>query len=648
MSPQRSRGSAAALAIFAALGAVYLWVNMLVGPLRLATGLIDAQRHLKRAEKALSRTAMKQARYETLAAGASARRARDGLASGSPLFALARAVGPVADVLGEAPHFVAAAEHSGRAAAGTLDIAQNALRGPDKVIAKDPDDPDGGSIVHLDRVRAIGQTISVVRDEIRAARRELEAIDPGRVPRRLRNRIAAALDKARETQEVLADAAAGFAILPAVLGEREPRTYLIGMQNSAELRGTGGAMLQFALLTIARGKPSFAEEASTVYDVDRNRDPVSIPLPEDAWLNRGIADAQRFGNANWSPDWPLSARLTLAYANATPEIDFPVVDGVIGVDPVFVQELMPGVGPYHTARSGNYITANRVVHFVLYKAYASFPIPSYRRAVLRQVVDGFYKGLLKPQHPTALLQGMGDALAGKHMQVWLTRPEEQAFIERMEWDGGIEEAAGSDYAYVVEQNVGGNKLDNFATQETSIEIRIEGDDARHRTRVAIANRIFLPQPRWPMGDSGPNHRPYISLYVPGDAELAGASVEGSRLDQPPALPLAAWPAPRVPAEHHEHGRKVWSATLLIPPGDEGLVLYDYRSPGVVRTEEGRRVYRLVIQHQPKVRPEDLLVRLEVPEGATDVRAPGWSREGDLLMFETTLDHDLVLEVSWRA
>ena len=49
------------------------------------------------------------------------------------------------------------------------------------------------------------------------------------------------------------------------------REYIFGFQNSAEQRGTGGAMLRFARLSIAQGKPNFDTKTSTVYDVDRER-----------------------------------------------------------------------------------------------------------------------------------------------------------------------------------------------------------------------------------------------------------------------------------------------------------------------------------------------------------------------------------------
>jgi hypothetical protein len=655
-NPHRA-GLAGTFALLTALAGVFLWVSMLAGPVRLTTGLLGAADHLDAAEKALSKAATKAARYETLAAVAAAERARAGLASDSPLLVLAEDLPAAGDALKEVPHLVAAAEHSAAAAEGTLDVAQNALRGPDKVIAQDPDDPEGGGRIRIDRIEAIARTISEVRGAIRAARDELRAVDRANLPARARRAVADGIEQAQKTNELLTDAEDGFAILPAVLGSEGPRTYVLGMQNSAEQRGTGGALLQFAVFTITDGKPYFLKESSSVYDVDQDRRQLSIPLPEDAWYVAGIPDAQRFGNANWSPDWPLSAQLTIDYAAASaatfPEaiaeaIPVDDVDGVIAVDPVAMEKLMPGVGPYQAGEDKGrtvYVTANRLVDFVLYKAYAKYPIQKFRRARLRDIVDGFYENVFKPKHPSELVDGFGSALAQKHMQIWMTDPVEQAFIEQMDWDGAIRVARDSDYLYVVEQNVGGNKFDYFSTNTTTMDVALEGDDALVSTEARVRNGVFLPQPRWSAGDSAKTglHRPMVNVYVPLEAELTGASYEGERLASPPNLVFVS----DTPTEHVEKGKKVWSATFDVPPGEEAAMRVDYRVPGVVRSRDGRRVYRLIVQHQPKVRPEQLRITLTLPAGAGRVDAPGWKRKGDVLEWAKPLTQDLDLEVSWQ-
>ena len=640
-----------AAAVVAGFLGIWLWLTLLSGPWRLATGLLDAIVHFEQAEKKLSTQAMKAARYETLAGVAAADRARRGYEQGGPLLDAVAVHPAIQGALNQADHLITAAELTGEAANGTLDVAQNALRGPNKIIVTDPDDDEGGSQIRIERVEEIAATIGRVRRAIKGVGRELRSVEPLDLPKRVRPRITAAIERADETDALLADAAAGFSILPRFLGADDTRTYMFGMQNSAEERGPGGALLQYALLTIKDGKPELIDSASSIYEIDRNRQTLDIPLPEDAWYVAAIEDAQRFGNANWSPDWPLSAEVTIDYARAS-KATFPEVDGVIAVDPIVMKRLMAGLGRFQTDRFNIYMTERRVVHFLLYKAYASYPIPKVRRSHLRDMVDSFYANMLKPKHPTSLMDGFGSSLAGKHMQVWLRDPAEQEFIERMNWDGGIERDARGDYLYVVEQNVGGNKLDYFTHHTNNVDVQFDGNDAAVTTSVEVANDVFLPQPLYPMGDSGAEresngfHRPMMNVYVPADAQLRLAEVKGRRLDTPPGA--ATWPSPDRPAEHLERGRKVWSATMEIPPRRSGTFRLGYVVPNAVRERQGRKVYRLTVQRQPRVRPERLIVTVALPQGAADVQAKGWKRQGDRLVWDRPLTEDVVLEVSWRS
>ena len=635
-----------------------MWLAMLSGPWDLASGLLDARTHLNKAETTLGRGNIKSARYETLAAVAAARRARAGYESSGPVMDLLRRLPKIGDALDETEHFVRAAELSALAAKGTLEIAEGALRGPDKIIERDPENPSKNARFRLDRIAAIGDTIADIRHHIQGVRDELSAVDARKLPKRFRDDVSEGIARADDTDGLLADAAAGFAILPGFLGAEGERTYLIGMQNPAEQRGTGGSILQFTRMTIADGSPRLPKEkkaSQTVYDIDVNRTLFpDVVVPDDAWYVREVPDAQRFGNANWSPHLPLSAGLMLEYARRA-DPSFPQMDGVIVVDPMLVRNLMPGVGRFLTRR-GNVISASKSVPFLLNKAYGAFGAKdSVRKAVLRDVVQRFYEGMIKPKHPTELVQGFGKSLSDKNMQVWLRDPKEQAFIELMNWDGGIEEAEGADYFNVIEQNVGGNKLDYFQAQSYELDVNLDGDDAVNTATVEVTNGVYLPQHRRVLGDSGGppetggkhgTSRPMMNLYAPGSSILTNASVEGSRVALGGSA-VATWPASDRPAEHLELGKKVWSVALEIPVQDTQSFRFDYRVPDVVRTVEGRRVYRLVVQHQPKVNPERLVIRIRVPDGATGVVAQGFERRGEMLVLDRIVNKDFELEVSWQ-
>ncbi|MBA3349742.1 MAG: DUF4012 domain-containing protein, partial [Actinobacteria bacterium] len=402
-----------AVVVVLALGGLSMWLWLLAAPWRLVNGLMTTRVELRRAERALTSGANKEARLATLTGSAAADRARGAFEAPAPLLDLAMVSAQVRDALPELGHVVNAVEFSAQAARSTLKISQNALKGPYKLIDQDPDDPDSKKI-RLERVVAVAELISDVRSAVQSVERELSAVDAKALPPSLRGGITRSIEKARSTDRTLADAEDGFAILPGVLGGNGQRIYFLAIQNSAELRGTGGSLLQFQLMQFKDGSPKLLKERSgSIYKIDHDRRQLSIPLPADAWYVAGIDDAKRAGNANWSPDWPLSARLTVAYSEAGARASgtpFPSVDGVIGVDPDVLKRLLPGIGRPGAGTDFKLTPAN-IVDYVLYKAYASFPIPGIRRQRLSYLVDAFYQNLFNPAHPTELIPGLGRALS---------------------------------------------------------------------------------------------------------------------------------------------------------------------------------------------------------------------------------------------
>ena len=633
--------------VFVALVATWLWLALLSGPYKLARGLVDGGRQLSQAQRRLDRGKIDEAFQLTLSASAGAKDARNELSDPSPFLEIARLIPAVDDAWGELDHIVTAFELSAASSVDALSVVEDALGGG--LITKDPNDPKA-SVIDLERLQEATRTITRVQGATRQVIAELEKVDTKKLPGRVRSRVPEAITDAKDALERIDIAQRGFTILPSILGVDGPRNYLLGFQNPAEQRGTGGAILQFKVLKFDRGRFELTDiisgkTAGTVYNIDKQRQTYDIPLPDDAWMVREIEDAQRFGNANWSPDWPMSAQLMIEYAytsaRVNEEVEVPEFDGFIVVDPLAVQKMMPGVGTFTTKR-GDTITARNVVNFLLYEAYGKYPPPRERRLALAQIVNKFFSKALGSADLDAMARGVGEALSEKRIQIWMRDPAVQTFIKEMDWDGAIKEAKGSDYVYVVEQNVGGNKLDFFDVHTNTMDVRIEGSDALVSSEMRVLNGIFGPQPDWMMGNVGPLHRPMMSLYVPGDAELESWEVEGERLDSPPP---AVWAGGR-PAEHFEAGKRVWTTTFNLAAGEEGIARFDYRVPSVVHRRDDRSVYRLVMQSQPKVHLQSTRVTLELPDGATDVSAPGWSHEGDVLVWDKLLRRDVILEVSW--
>src|SRR4029453_5752744 len=93
-----------------------------------------------------------------------------------------------------------------------------------------------------------------------------------------------------------------------LLGMGQAQTYAILGQNSAELRPTGGFLGTMGLVTVQNAKP-IVEDYRSTYDFERPERGYP-PAPEA--LARYIGGDGEIGwglrDANWSPDFPTTAR----------------------------------------------------------------------------------------------------------------------------------------------------------------------------------------------------------------------------------------------------------------------------------------------------------------------------------------------------
>src|SRR5207244_9604005 len=87
-------------------------------------------------------------------------------------------------------------------------------------------------------------------------------------------------------------------LLPAFLGADAPRNYFLALQNNADQRGTGGAVLAFALVTIDKGKINLVN-AGPIIDIDRKKGGFAATLPDaELWYAQNAGVPHRIANIN--------------------------------------------------------------------------------------------------------------------------------------------------------------------------------------------------------------------------------------------------------------------------------------------------------------------------------------------------------------
>ena len=260
--------------------------------------------------------------------------------------------------------------------------------------------------------------------------------------------------------------------LPSFLGADGPRRYVFGASNPAELRGTGGLIGAYAILTIDRGRLSFSD-FRPIQSLPRPR--VSdVPSPSQEYSDN--YDFYRSGlglwvNTNMTPDYPLAAdAFWLTYEAATGDD----VDGVMLADPFALKALMRVTEPIPVSGTDIELTDKNIVSFVSNGAYAQFETNEQRKLVLGRVAQAVLAGFLADGgDPQAKVRALLHAFDDGHVLAWSADRRMQRGLA-LTTVGGAFDPSGTDAISVVTNSASGTKLDFYQQRTVTYDVRLAG------------------------------------------------------------------------------------------------------------------------------------------------------------------------------
>jgi len=398
-----------------------------------------------------------------------------------------------------------------------------------------------------DRIVFMAQTLDKISPDLEkveadmtAAQKELDQINPTRYPetisgKNIRSKIVEVKSTVAESAQLLSQAKPLIKLLPDLLGNPNPKTYMVLFQNDAELRPTGGFMTAYAFLRVTKGK---IEPLSSfdIYDLDaRFNKKVPAPEPIKKYLNETYLNLR---NSNMSPDYKVSMDLFYKYYRDIP--GFPKPDGIIAIDTKFPVEILKVIGPIGVGGWGNFGPQNdpacdcpQVVYAL--EQIADRPIAGFkvgRKAVLGPLMHSMMANAMgSPKHTwPKLVNVVLDSIKQKHLLFYFLEDKTQIVAEDFNAAGRIKPYA-FDYLHINDANFGGAKSDMYITRE------VEQDIEKTDTGVTKTVSISYNNPR-----KGSNcnleagqlclngvYRDYIRLFVPKGSKLI--SVVGSEVKE---------------------------------------------------------------------------------------------------------------------
>ncbi|MBU2025988.1 DUF4012 domain-containing protein, partial [Patescibacteria group bacterium] len=306
-------------------------------------------------------------------------------------------------------------------------------------------------------------------------------------------------------------------------------------------------------------------------------------------------------DSNWDPDFPTSASRAQWFLEKTLETE---VQGTIAVNVYSLASLLDALGPVSLLDYQEEVTASNIFERAEYHAEVNFfPGSTQKKEFLSSVADALFSRLSSLGEDQALpvARALAEGLDEKNTLLSVSTPASDHAFSALGWNGELrtppcpilDQTCYSDYAMLVDSNLGVNKANYFLRRSLALDVTISDKLAlSHLLTVQYQNTSTSGA--WPAG----TYKNYSRLYLPEGAIFDSLKVDGITLGEE-AVSLSA-----------EHGRTVVGFLVQVPINSSVKVELAYRLSHSL-LQEGA-TYSLYWQKQPGTAPDPLTITLNYP------------------------------------
>lgn len=443
------------------------------------------------------------------------------------------------------------------------------------------------------------------------------------------------VEQISEARNLILQARQGVALLPELIGLREKQTYLVLFQNNSELRPTGGFIGSYGLLTFEEGQ-LIDFEVKDIYSADGQLKGHVEP-PSD--LKKYLGEAGWYlRDANWDPDFPTSAARAAWFLEKETGRK---VDGVIGVNLTFAQQILKAVGEIQLPDYQEKINeANFFERAEYYSEINFFPGSTQKQDFLGSVVRVLFEKVKTSEEKTwfALAKNIWPSLKTKDLLFWLVEPQAMMISANLNWDGGIKETKCqalserclADYLMVVEANVGINKANYFLKRSFSHQVQIKEDQTIQET-LRLNYQNTSSSESFPGG----RYKSYVRLYAP-----LGSTLKAIKITNPLTGETNEVSDREI---REEHNKQIFGFLLEVPITESRSVEAVWELPQKIT--EGIDKYLFLLQKQPGINDEAFSFWF-VPPANLKILTKGLksSQTSEGFLFNPSFSQDLVFEI----
>lgn len=399
-------------------------------------------------------------------------------------------------------------------------------------------------------------------------------------------------------------------LLPALAGYPQESNFLIIMHNNDELRPSGGFIGVFGFLKTKNGNIADLKTDDS-YHLDMpavGKWKMTPPAPVSKYMG---VENWYLRDSNWSPDWPTASRkiqeIFIGESRAV-GLDVPEINGVIGITPDFVSDLLRLVGPI-TVKGETYTPENlqTLLQYNVEVAYKEQDISSWdRKAVINELLDELKTRLfaLETNKLGELANIFTANIQNKNIQIYFNDSGSESLVYDLGADGAIKKTA-SDYLMVVDANLGAFKSDSVVKKGITYNLKNNGGTANANLSLSYRHEGGFD---W----RTTRYRSYTRVLVPQGSKLVSLKGDANtKLDKESISST----------DDNDLQKTIFGFFFSVEPGTSGVISLEYSLPEDISSDIKSRTYQLFVQKQAGRRTESFNANIN-----GEVYTPGLNKD----------------------
>lgn len=381
-----------------------------------------------------------------------------------------------------------------------------------------------------------------------------------------------------------------IAAVPRLLAVGGSRVYLVVAQANCEIRSTGGFPGSLGLVTVENGVVSIGDFSSLYNLLPRDAD-ITVPVTEEERVLFGSDISWYAGIMNYIPHFPRVCELWSGRLTSGTGI---VADGIVALDPVFLQNLMGVLGGSVTTSDGTVIDGTNAAKALLNDVYLRYVddnssqdafFSEAAQLVLESILNSLFTADLG-----GVLEVVKKAMETRRLTVWMLNEDDEVAMRSIGCSGELSFDPAYPVAGIYLGNETWGKIDWWLDTELEVEPRGDGEEAEDpddpdaTVQIGGTTSVSLKLSNTLTWDevtdngyvfgSGPLRRQdgdmvlRVWLFAPQDGSISNLVVgPGTMSDSAPTF-----------SESPFNGLQVLFGIVQMLPGEELTITYDVTCP----------------------------------------------------------------------